>query len=42
VADARCRRGGDPGVGLLRDGRDDHVIRFCFAKNEATLAAAIA
>ena len=22
------------------DGRDEHVIRFCFAKNEATLAAA--
>ena len=25
---------------LLADGRDERVIRFCFAKNEATLAAA--
>jgi methionine aminotransferase len=22
------------------DGRDDHVVRFCFAKQEATLRAA--
>jgi methionine aminotransferase len=22
------------------DGRDDHVVRFCFAKQETTLAAA--
>ena len=22
------------------DGRDDHVVRFCFAKQESTLAAA--
>jgi methionine aminotransferase len=25
---------------FYRDGRDDHVVRFCFAKQEATLAAA--
>ena len=27
---------------FFADGRDEHVIRFCFAKNEATLAAACA
>jgi methionine aminotransferase len=25
---------------FYHDGRDDHVVRFCFAKQEATLAAA--
>jgi methionine aminotransferase len=25
---------------FYRDGRDDRVVRFCFAKQEATLAAA--
>jgi methionine aminotransferase len=29
-----------PVSAFFADGRDEHVIRFCFAKNEATLAAA--
>lgn len=31
-----------PVSAFFADGRDEHVIRFCFAKNEATLAAACA
>ena len=38
--DTRSWRRGDSNLRVYADGQDNHVVRFCFAKQESTLLAA--